>query len=132
MVLEGQESPAEVSQPIGRDLGRKRSKAEVVGSCIEEGQEDGEFFDPATMRRRPSNLLVKSMSLGSESRRSTVGYLGPHLVPFWIALVVAAYFVMMCCGLSTGTQRASGILGVWDFPSWPNIVLAFMHSPSVE
>jgi hypothetical protein len=28
----------------------------VVGS--EEGQEDGEFFDQATMRRRPSNLLV--------------------------------------------------------------------------
>ena len=56
----------------------------------------------------------------------------PAHKPTTDALVVPAYFVMMCCGLSTGTQRASGILGVWDFPSLPNIVLAFMHSPSVE
>jgi hypothetical protein len=55
----------------------------------------------------------------------------PH-AGFWIALAVKAYFVMMCCGLSTGTQRASGILGVGLGVSWPNIVLAFMHSPSLE
>jgi hypothetical protein len=89
--------------------------------ALKKGKKMESFFDQATMRRRPSNLLV--------------GVWNPAHQPTTDALVVnvlAAYFVMMCCGLSTGTQRASGILGVWDFPSWPNIVLAFMHSPSVE
>src|SRR3954467_6840349 len=81
------------------------------------------------MRRRPSNLLVKSCPWEARIGGPRWDIWDP---PSRIALVVAAYFVMMCCGLSTGTQRASGILGVWDFPSLPNIVLAFMHSPSVE
>ena len=44
----------------------------MVGSCLKKGKKMESF-----LIQRPSNLLVKSMSLGSENRRSTVGYLGP-------------------------------------------------------
>jgi hypothetical protein len=27
-----------------------------------------------------------------------------------------SYFVMICCGLSTGMQSATGVLGVWGIP----------------
>ena len=41
----------------------------MVGSCLKKGKKMESF-----LIQRP---LVKSMSLGSENRRSTVGYLGP-------------------------------------------------------
>jgi hypothetical protein len=70
--------------------------------------------------------------VSEDTAERVANFLHQFLLPQSVVNVLAAYFVMMCCGLSTGTQRANGILGVWDFPSWPNIVLALMHSPSVE
>ena len=61
--LKGKKVPPKYRSPSGETWAGRGARPKWLVAASEEGQEDGEFFDPATMRRRPSNLLVKSMSL---------------------------------------------------------------------